>query len=74
MSKAKIIIEYKGKRYRCNTKTSCSRSNCDLFRRDVCEAYAIAHDARLPCDDICDAFVAICGGCPKYCYKEIKAK
>jgi len=75
MSNTRIVVEYRGKRYCCNNKTSChSKRNCDLFRRGVCDAEEFGYDAHMPCDGICDAFIAICGGCPDCCFKEIKEK
>lgn len=69
--KAKIYIEFNGSTYRVGSSARCaSKRDCDLFRRGVCDTED-GWSGPLPCEAIGDAFIAICGTCPKYGFKEV---
>jgi len=71
MSKAKIIIAYKGDNYRVGKRTACaSKRDCDLFERGVCDSERDVK--RMPCDAIADAFIEVCGTCPNFGFKKIR--
>lgn len=69
--KARLVVEYKGKRYRVTRNGQCySKRYCSLFKRGVCDDYLYRRDD-LPCNFLQSAFanigVDVCG-----CFNEIK--
>ena len=71
MKKARIIVEYNGKRYRPSGSWKCeSKKDCSLF--DIIKCTQDGWRGRLPCEAICDVFAKIAHACPNCGWKEVK--
>lgn len=67
--KAKVVIEWNGKRYRVGGSAACDGRACSLHdpsRCDDCDS-----GRGFPCDEINDALFDITGAVSKRCFKEI---
>lgn len=51
-AKARVIVEYKGKKYRLHGRGKCGTKSCALFKKGVCDN---DDDRRLPCDALYNA-------------------
>ena len=69
--KARLVVEYKGKRYRVTRNGQCSsRRDCSLFERGVCDDPDRLDD--FPCKRLLYAFTDVRIFYPTGCFKEIK--
>lgn len=47
-AKAKVIVEYKGKRYRLHVRGKCGTKSCALFKKGVCDSNEMEMSS-IPC-------------------------
>lgn len=71
--KARVIIEFRGRKYRLTKGFACkSNSNCSLFVKGVCDVDEGRWCRKFPCDDIVSAIDEETGNWFNGGYKEVK--